>query len=217
MSAIDCVKQSYLTSATNIPRITVYNDQPEELFFVDPRSKREVLLEVGGDRPGVLAYRRGMMFAWVGECGSTTQIIDLSTGIPHAYPAEPRHPAREIELAPCEYYEGEDGGYASAITFRDGAWWLLWPTGILADHLGSRAIKILPPPRAAAFDESGRRLAVIVESEIVLLDVDSVRTLCRFPIPSRRKLGKRSLRALPQIKSKPTKKTAAKKKKPRSR
>ena len=169
MSAVDAESASYVTSAAGLPRLVVENDEPEDLFYVVPDTKERRRLAVGGDRPRVLAYAPGMQHAWVGEIGSGTQIIELATGIPHAYPAEPRD-------------DEDEAGEACAIAFADGAWRVLWPNGILADHLGARMTKLTPLPRAAAFDAKGQSLATIEGSEIVIRDVTGA-GVRRFPMP----------------------------------
>jgi len=63
---------------------------------------------------------------------------------------------------------------AYVLAFARGRWWLLWPNGMLCDHTGARAVQIVPPPQAAAFDPSGTRLACILDGRLALIDVETL-------------------------------------------
>jgi hypothetical protein len=193
ISALDCETGEFLTDVpAGMPRGGVQNDEPEDLFFVDSASGRSFRLHVGGDRPKALAQTRDLQLAWIGE-DTDTQVIDLSLGIPHVVPAHPGEVEAELALDDTDEDEEEDedededdeDGYGCAVTFRGGRFYFLWEHGIVADHRGNDAFRIYPEPRAGAFDPSGERLAVIVGSEIVVIDVDRRAVIRRFGLPLR--------------------------------
>jgi hypothetical protein len=193
ISALDCETGEFLTDVpAGLPRGAVQNDQPEDLFFVDPVTGRSTRLHVGGDRPEALAYTRDMQLCWIGE-DTDTQVIELSRGIPHVVPAAAAGVEETLELDNGDNHEDGDDedyddykeGYGCAVTFREGKFHFLWQHGIVADHRGDNAFQIDPEPLAGAFDPSGRRLAVVIGAEIVLIDVDKRAVIRRFPLPSR--------------------------------
>jgi hypothetical protein len=198
MSALDCETGEFLVDVPpGVPRGVVVKDQPEDLFFTDPATGRTFRLHVGGDRPNVLAFTRDLELAWIGE-DKDTQVIEMARGISHVVPAHPGEAPVTLDLDAGDgdldagadededEYENEDGeGYGCAITFRGGRFFFLWEHGVVADHRGEDAFQILPEPRAGAFDPSGDRLAVVVGSEIVLIDIDRRAVIRRFPLPVR--------------------------------
>lgn len=128
-------------------------------------------LRYGGREPRLLAHTNDLRFAWVGEPGISTALIELATGIPHALPLEP---------APVS---GDPG--ASAVAFSDGAWHLLWPDGIIADVRGQNRVQLAVPVRTAAFSIDGRTLAVVTpnDDEILLVDRATGAVRSRMPLP----------------------------------
>ncbi len=189
LSAIDCETGEYLTDVpAGLPRGGVQNDQPEDLFFIDA-SGRSFRLHVGSDRPEALASTRDLHLVWIGE-DTDTQVIELSRGIPHVVPAYPRQVEATLELDRDNEVDRDDNeddedeqGYGCAVTFREGRFYFLWQHGIVADHRGDHAFQIVPEPRAGAFDSSGMRLAVVIGSEIVLIDIDRRAVIRRFGLP----------------------------------
>lgn len=184
LSALDAVAGRYLERAPDgLPALWAANDQPEDLMLGDLAGGEATPLQIGGDRPGVLALCPGLRFAWVGE-GGESQIIDLQTGIPHASPSalevvEQALDLRSGTLVPLAE-DDQDADYydevsACAVAFGAGRWWLLWENGVLTDHAGARPVRIVPTPEAAAFDPGATRLAVLVDGELYLIDVESLR------------------------------------------
>jgi len=169
ISALDCDSGAYLVDVPPGLPLPLESDQPEDLFFVTDAGERR-RLHVGSDRPRVLAMTRDLRFAWVGEVGATTQVIDVATGITHVHPAAP-----EIDEDEC--------GDVGAVAFRDRRWHFLWHGGWYADHTGAHPFRVAPSARAAAFDPSGARLAVICEDEIVIADVERREVVRRFALP----------------------------------
>ena len=124
-----------------------------------------------GDRaPRLLAYTPDLNFAWVGEPGIGTAIVELATGIPHALPLEP----------------GEGGDGVAAVVFADAAWHLLWPDGIIADVRGTNRVPLPVSVRIAAFSADGKNLAVVTrenDAEVLLVDRANGTVRSRIPIP----------------------------------
>jgi hypothetical protein len=179
LSVLDLDGERYLERAPpSLPDRWVQNDEPEDLLLASLDGEHAVRLAVGGDRPGVLAYGRDLAFAWVGE-DSDTWIIDVATGIPHCLPTDPERAARRLDLSTGELADGDpddddledDGGGAAAIAFADGRWWLLWPSGILADHRGAGAVRLVPAPVAAALDAAGARLGCLIGGVLAVVDL----------------------------------------------
>lgn len=184
MSALDCETGEYRVDApVGLPPGVVENDEPEDLFFADPTSGRRFRLHVGGDRPRELAATRDLQLAWIGE-DEDTQVIERSRGICQVVPAYPHRVEATLELAAVDDEEDDGGGYGCALAFRGGAFHFLWPHGVVADHRGDHALQLSPAPRAGAFDPSGERLAVVVGSEVVILDVDRRAVIRRFALPT---------------------------------
>ena len=201
ISVIDCRTGAYLERPPpGLCLRFVTNDQPEDLFLTTAGGEPIRRLRFGGDRPSALAYAPGLDLAWVGEEGDSTEIIDLDGGHPHAYPAEPgRDDCPQWSLLAAAAGEGEGGEEgdeedddedeydqfsAKAVVFRDGAWHLLWSSGILCDHRARGAVRLDPLPEAAAFAPDGRTLAVIVRGTVVLADVVRREVIGRFPLPA---------------------------------
>src|SRR5262249_32765999 len=86
LSVLDVETGEFLARApAELPRNFVFNDEPEDLFVGASGGQRRQL-RIGGDRPSAFAYTSDLRFAWVGE-GQETEIIELATGLPVAYPA----------------------------------------------------------------------------------------------------------------------------------
>lgn len=178
LSVLDVDAGAFLANVPEeVPRDYVYNDQPEELF-VGTRK-----LRVGNDRPTLFAYTHDLRFAWVGE--ESTEIIDRETGLPVVYPANAGEATQGFALAKGEMCDVESDLDAkdtgAAIAFTGGRWLVLWPQGVLTDHLGTDPLQLVPPPAAAAFDPGGERLAVIHDGEVVILDHRARKVVARFP------------------------------------
>lgn len=183
VSIIDVDAGAYLARApANLPAAFIENDQPEELFL----GGRD-LREVGGDRPAVAAYTHDLRFATIS--GDATQIISLATGLTLVRPATtyPDQIEQSLDLTTGEVVEhdwdDQGGGGASAVAFSDGAWFTFDHYGVLCDHLGNEAIVIVPMASAAAFDPAGKRLALVVDDELVIVDRVTRAIVSRFPVP----------------------------------
>ncbi len=180
ISVLDVETGHFLERAPDsVPRTFFENDEPEDLHLGERR------LPIGGDRPGALAYTHDLRFAWVGE-SSCSEIVDRTTGFPVAIPADVygNEVPDALDLATGETiaqeYEGAyDGGFALA--FADGRWLTLDSDGNLSDQLGTSPIALVPAPTAAAFDPAAARLALLVESEVVILDRVARTIVARFP------------------------------------
>lgn len=207
VSVIDCETGTYLERPpSGASWRLVTNDQPEDLFLASEDGTPQRRLRVGGDRPGVVAYVAGMEMAWVGEEGDSTEVVELERGIPHALPCEPDDdedtPRWDVlsgksgsagteaggevdgEEEEQEGDEEEDEPSATAVAYRDGAWHLLWSNGILCDHRARNAVRLRPRAEAAAFDPTGRTLALLVRGSVVLLDVVRRKVIRRFALPA---------------------------------
>ncbi|MCY0986605.1 hypothetical protein OV203_05710 [Nannocystis sp. ILAH1] len=192
ISVIDCETGVYLDRPPpGVALRFVTNDEPEDLFLTTADGQQIRRLRAGGDRPTAIAYAPGMALAWVGEEGSGTEIIELARGIPHACPSEPPDgdiPRWDILSSDAgragEEDHGEDDEFsANAVAFCDGAWHLLWSRSVLCDHRAGDAVRLHPPPEAAAFDPTGRTLALLVQGTIVLADVGRREVVGRFGLP----------------------------------
>lgn len=179
ISVLDVDAGEFLERApAGVPRTFVENDQPEDLNLGERR------LDVGGDRPVAAAYTNDLRFACIS--GSSTEIISLANGLTFARPATtyPDEIAISLDLTTGEVVEHEwddqGGGGASAIAFADGRWFTLDNYGVLCDHLGNEAIVIVPMAKAAAFDPSGGRLALVVDDQVVIVDRVTRAIVARF-------------------------------------
>jgi hypothetical protein len=118
--------------------------------------------------------------------GDSSQIISLATGLTLVRPAitYPDEIDMSLDLTTGEVVEHEwddqGGGGGSAIAFSDGKWFTFDHYGVLCDHIGNEAIVIVPMASAAAFDPSGRRLALVVENEVVIIDRVARTIVSRF-------------------------------------
>jgi hypothetical protein len=205
ISVVDCQTGTYLDRLPQDVRLRfATNDQPEDLFLSGEDGQPLRRLRAGGDRPRAIAYAPGMALAWVGEEGNGTEIVDLDKGLPHALPSEPHGedtprwdllpPAPKGKGAEKDDKEEEDEENdedddeelysASAVAFCDGAWHLLWSNSILCDHRMRRPVRLRPPPGAAAFDPTGRTLALVALGTVVLADVARREVIRRFPLPA---------------------------------
>jgi hypothetical protein len=180
VSVLDVDTGGYLERApANTPRTFVENDQPEQLFL----GERE-LHEVGGDRPVASAYTHDLRFAQIS--GDSNQIISLVTGLTIVRPATafPGEITASLDLTTGEVvahdWDDQGGGGMSAITFSDGKWFTFDHYGVLCDHIGNEAIVIVPTASAAAFDPAGRRLALVVDKELVIVDRVTRAIVSRF-------------------------------------
>lgn len=180
VSVLDVDTGEYLSHAPDaMPRTFVENDQPEDLFLGERR------LHVGGDRPTAAAYTSDLRFAWI--AGDSTEVIALATGLTVLRPAEvrPDDVKEALDLASGAMVEHDwddtGGGGACAIAFADGRWLTFDHYGVLCDYMGNDAIVLVPPPPAAAFDPTGRQLAVIFEEELILVDRATRAIVARFP------------------------------------
>lgn len=210
ISVIDGQTGTYLERLPDdLPLRFVTGDEPEDLFLTAEDGTVLRRLRAGGDRPSALAYAPGLAHAWVGEEGLSTEIVELERGIPHAYPCEPeptdpaprwdfladdrpssegespgeREEAEEEGGEEEEEWEDEEGQSATAAVFRDGAWHLLWSESILCDHRGREPVRLRPAPRAAAFDPSGRTLALLTGDTVVLVDAARREVIRRWALP----------------------------------
>ena len=76
--------------------------------------------------------------------------------------------------------EGDDDETkAAAVAFDGKRWILLWPGGVLSDHLGHRPVKLSPNPEAAAFSADARQLACVLDGEIIVIDVSGPSIISR--------------------------------------
>jgi hypothetical protein len=180
VSVLDVDTGEFLAHAPDaVPRTFVENDQPEDLFLGERR------LHVGGDRPTAAAYTSDLRFAWV--AGEATEVIALATGLTVLRPAEvrPDDVAEALDLASgtivTHEWDDTGGGGACALAFANGRWVTFDHYGVLCDYMGNDAIVIVPPPPAAAFDRTGRQLAVIFEEELILVDRATRAITARFP------------------------------------
>ncbi len=181
VSVLDVDTGTYLERApANMPRAFVENDQPEDLLLGERN-----LAEVGGDRPMAAAYTNDLRFAQIS--GDSTQVIALATGLTVVRPATtyPDEITESLDLTTGAIVEHEwddqGGGGASAIAFADGRWFTFDHYGVLCDHIGNEAIVIVPMATAAAFDPAGTRLALVVDSELVIIDRTTRAIVARFP------------------------------------
>lgn len=176
LSVLDVDSGVFLASLPDgVPSTFAENGEPEELFL----GGREI--RVGGDRPSALAYTHDLRFLWVGD--EASQILERATGVPIVIPAHPGEVPQALDLETGEIvddYEEVSDGYGAAISFRDGHWYCVWSHGVLSDHLGNAPLAFTPAPKAAAFDPSGTRLALLTESEIVILDPRARTVVARF-------------------------------------
>lgn len=189
MSAIDFRQGRYLVDPPReLPRNLIVNDQPEDIFLEHDDGHAQKLV-VGGDRPECFAYTRDLRFGWAGEIGASAAVFELATGIPHAMPIEPNDAEKVLDLAsgvlrdPEEADEPEETGGA-AVAFAGGEWRFVWGTGLYSDHRARRVVRFHPNPRAAAFDASGARLALVTDDDIAIVDVAEMRVLSRFALPA---------------------------------
>lgn len=182
ISVLDVHTGAFLDRAPpDMPRTFVENDEPEDLL-IGGRS----LDEVGGDRPVASAYTNDLRFAEIS--GDSRQIISLATGRTVVRPADtyPDQIAESLDLATGTIVEhdwdDQGGGGGSAIAFSDGKWFTFDHYGVLCDHVGNEAIVVVPMATAAAFDPAGRRLALVVGHELVIVDRVTRAITSRFAV-----------------------------------
>lgn len=172
LTVLDTSAERYLAEApAGLPGRYLEHGEPEDLLLGGQR------IDVGGDRPGVLAYATGLAHAWIGEA-EDTRIIDLATAIPHVVPTPPTGAVATLDVetrqrsdpADEEACPDEPGG--CAIVFARGRWLLLWPNGTIADHRGTPVVRLSPAPRAAAFSADGRTLACLLpEGRLAVVEI----------------------------------------------
>lgn len=173
VSIVDCDTGTYLTRPPPEVHLRFFrNDEPEDLFLEDEDQAGRRRIASGGDRPEVFAYAPGMRHGWVGSAGvDESMIVDTDKGRPHAYVACLYDDVPELRLLDETQEESEDAVSAVAVAFSEGAWHVLGHDGILRDHRGREAVRLVPMPELAAFDPTGRILAVMIGERIVRVDV----------------------------------------------
>jgi hypothetical protein len=176
LSVLDVESGAFLaTLPDGVPSTFAENGEPEELFLGGRA------IRVGGDRPRALAYTHDLRFLWVGD--EMSEILERATGLPIVLPAYPDEVGQALDLETGEIvddFEETSDGFGAAIAFLDGRWYCVWSHGVLADHLGTAPLALTPTPIGAAFDPSGTRLALLTESEVVILDHRARTVIARF-------------------------------------
>jgi len=186
----------------SLPSVFFTQDQPEDAGLTDLRDGRSLTLDVPSDRPGVFAWARDQAFVWVGGddadglvIGTRDGLVYLETG---ALALDPERgpflladgrlvaevPARDDDAADDDDDADADwrlSAAALALT-SDRRWRVLSPTRA-AGELDGQRFTLGFRARAAGFDPTGARLALLASDAILVVAWEGPRLLARLPLP----------------------------------
>lgn len=170
------------------PRVVVFSqDQPESANLYDVQARQELAIEdVESDRPDVAAWSRDGQFIWIGD-NEGGPIVGTGDGETYVDTASLRARRGDVPVLGRDGVIARGGrrkpsDRAAAIALLpDRRWRVIAGDGAFEGVGHHFAFGF--SPRAAAFDATGERVAVLLPDALWILAWDRPRLLARLPFP----------------------------------
>lgn len=170
------------------PRLVVFSqDQPESANLYDAQTRQELVIEgVESDRPEVAAWTRDGQFVWISDDEGGPIVgamegdtyVDTSALVTH----DGEVPVLGRDGVVARRGRGKRKNRASAIALlADRRWRVLAADGAFEGAVHRFSLGFAP--RAAAFDASGERVALLLPDAVWIVRWDGPRVLARLPLP----------------------------------